>query len=135
MSKQTNETKHTRPAHEIRIGLIEAAIWANPTEDGVRHNVTFERCYRENEEWEEHEFLRARRPAQAGQGRGRSTFLDHAAGSPEEGQRRARRSATQGPLSGDSNANGDGSPSPHTRTAKVHNVGNGSVVRPEGVVP
>lgn len=51
MSKQVTEPKHTRPAHEVRIGLVKAAIWANPTEDGVRHNVTFERCYRQNEEW------------------------------------------------------------------------------------
>jgi len=51
MSKQTNEPKHARPVHEVRIGLIKAAIWSNRSEDGVRHNVTFERCYRENEEW------------------------------------------------------------------------------------
>ena len=51
MSKQTNEPKHARPVHEVRIGLITAAIWANPMESGVRHNVTFERCYKASEEW------------------------------------------------------------------------------------
>ncbi len=51
MSKHTTASKHARPVHEVRIGLIKAAIWANRTEDGVRHNVTFERCYKESEEW------------------------------------------------------------------------------------
>ena len=51
MSKQTTETKKARPVHEVRIGLIKAAIWANRTEEGVRHNVTFERCYKDSEEW------------------------------------------------------------------------------------
>ena len=51
MSKQTTETKRARPVHEIRIGLIKAAIWVNRTEQGIRHNVTFERCYKESEEW------------------------------------------------------------------------------------
>lgn len=51
MSKQTNEPKNARPVHEARIGLIKAAIWANRTRDGVIHNVTFERSYKEGEEW------------------------------------------------------------------------------------
>ena len=40
-----------RPVQEIRIGAIRAAIWRNETESGVRHNVTFERIYRDGEEW------------------------------------------------------------------------------------
>ncbi len=51
MSKQTTETKATRPVHEIRLGLIKGAIWANTTREGVMFNVTFERSYKDGEEW------------------------------------------------------------------------------------
>jgi hypothetical protein len=51
MPKPNHEPKNAPPVHEVRIGLIKAAIWANPTDDGVRHNVTFERSYRDGEEW------------------------------------------------------------------------------------
>jgi hypothetical protein len=51
MNKPTQEPRNAPPVHEVRIGLIKAAIWANKTDDGVRHNVTFERSYRDGEEW------------------------------------------------------------------------------------
>jgi len=41
----------TRPVHEIPLGPVRAAIWANETENGVRYNVTFERSYRDGETW------------------------------------------------------------------------------------
>ena len=54
MSKQTNkpatETPN-KPAHEIRVNGIRATIWANPTEKGVRYNTTFERSYKDGEDW------------------------------------------------------------------------------------
>ena len=40
-----------RPVHEIRLGRIKAAIWANDTDNGTRHNVTFTRLYKDGEEW------------------------------------------------------------------------------------
>ena len=40
-----------RPIHQIRIGLIRAAVWENPTDTGVWYAVTFERSYRDGEEW------------------------------------------------------------------------------------
>jgi hypothetical protein len=40
-----------QPAHEVRLGSVKAAVWANQTEGGVRYNVTFERLYREGEQW------------------------------------------------------------------------------------
>ena len=40
-----------KPVHEVRIGAIKAAVWANDTEFGVRHNVTFVRLYRDNDQW------------------------------------------------------------------------------------
>lgn len=40
-----------KPIHEVRLGSIKAAIWANETENAVRHNVTVSRIYRDGEEW------------------------------------------------------------------------------------
>ena len=40
-----------RPVHEIRIGRIRAAIWENETQNGLRHNVTFTRLYKDGGQW------------------------------------------------------------------------------------
>ena len=40
-----------KPAHEVRLGAIKAAIWKNDTQNGVRYNTTFTRLYRDEEEW------------------------------------------------------------------------------------
>ena len=40
-----------KPAAEVRLGSIKAAIWENPVADGVRHNVTFSRIYKDENEW------------------------------------------------------------------------------------
>lgn len=45
------DPSRARPVQEIRLGAIRAAIWRNDTEGGVRHNVTFERIYKDGEEW------------------------------------------------------------------------------------
>ena len=42
-----------KPIHEVRFGSVKAAIWENQTENGVRHNVTFERLYKSDEEWKQ----------------------------------------------------------------------------------
>ena len=43
--------QHTqqRPVHEIRYGRIKAAVWANPTDNGTRHNVTVCRIYKDEQ--------------------------------------------------------------------------------------
>ena len=46
-------TKKSGPAHEIRLGRIRATIWENDTQNGVRYNVTFQRVYKDGEEWKE----------------------------------------------------------------------------------
>jgi len=38
-----------KPVHQIRLGRIRAAIWANDTEKGTMHNVTLSRTYRGDE--------------------------------------------------------------------------------------
>lgn len=43
-----------RPAHEIKLGLIRATIWANETEDrDVWFNVSVSRLYETNAKWKE----------------------------------------------------------------------------------
>ena len=39
------------PAHEIRVNGVRATIWKNDTEKGPRFNTTFERSYKDGEEW------------------------------------------------------------------------------------
>ena len=40
-----------KPIHEIRIGSVKAAIWANDTEKGVIYNVTVGRIFRSGKQW------------------------------------------------------------------------------------
>ena len=42
---------NTKPTHEVRLGLIKAAVWRNETEVGVRYNATFSRLYRDGDQW------------------------------------------------------------------------------------
>lgn len=49
-AKPTQEAK-AKPVHEVRLGRIKAAIWANETENGVRHNVTITRLYKDGNDW------------------------------------------------------------------------------------
>ena len=46
-----NEAAETKnpPVGKVRVGLITASIWANETDKGTFHNVTFERRYQDGE--------------------------------------------------------------------------------------
>ena len=44
-------TTKNKPADEVRLGAIRAAIWRNDGEKGARDGVTFERLYKEGSEW------------------------------------------------------------------------------------
>jgi hypothetical protein len=49
-----SKAKKAKPVHEIRLGRIKAAIWANETDNGIRHNVTLSRLYKpEGEDWQD----------------------------------------------------------------------------------
>lgn len=48
----STDTK-TRPVHELRMGRIRAAIWANETQNGTRHNVTVSRIYKDGDAWKD----------------------------------------------------------------------------------
>ena len=40
-----------KPVHEVRLGSVKAAIWANQTTTGTRHSVTFNRIYKDGDVW------------------------------------------------------------------------------------
>ena len=42
---------NTKPTTTVRIASIKAAIWTNETKNGVRHTVTFERLYKDGDQW------------------------------------------------------------------------------------
>lgn len=42
-----------KPVHEIRLGRIKATIWANQTDNGIRHNVNLTRLYKEGDDWKD----------------------------------------------------------------------------------
>ena len=40
----------TKPAHEVRLGVIKAVIWANDSDGGgIRYNVNLGRLYKDDE--------------------------------------------------------------------------------------
>jgi len=47
---QATQTK-TPPVAKIRIDLISASIWKRKTDKGTFYNVTFERRYKDGEQW------------------------------------------------------------------------------------
>lgn len=40
-----------QPVKTFRYSTVEVAIWANKTENGVLHKVTFNRFYRQQGDW------------------------------------------------------------------------------------
>lgn len=46
-------TKKSGPVHEIRLGRIRAAIWENETQNGLRHNVSVTRLYKDGDDWKD----------------------------------------------------------------------------------
>lgn len=44
-------TQKNKPVHEIRLGRVKAAVWANETKSGIRHNVTVSRLYKDGDAW------------------------------------------------------------------------------------
>jgi hypothetical protein len=52
-SDSRSESRGKKPVHEIRMGRIKAAIWENSTDNGVRHNVTVTRLYKDGDAWKD----------------------------------------------------------------------------------
>jgi len=49
------ETSTRKPTHEVRLGKVKALIWQNPTNNGVRYNVTVARLYKDESGWKQTE--------------------------------------------------------------------------------
>ena len=52
-TQQQERRSNKRPVHEVRLGRIRAAIWENSTQNGVRHNVTVSRLYKDGDDWKD----------------------------------------------------------------------------------
>ena len=50
-SQEKNIMANQKPVDEIRIGRVKATIWRNGTDEQPRHNVTFSRLYKEDDQW------------------------------------------------------------------------------------
>ena len=51
MPQAPNKEPTNTPAHEIRVGGLQASIWRNETPQGPRYNTTFKRNYKDGEDW------------------------------------------------------------------------------------
>ena len=51
MKNQTAQNTNNKPVRTLRHGVISASIWRQDTEKGPMFNVTFQRSYKEGEEW------------------------------------------------------------------------------------
>ena len=49
----TNVKQAHKPAHKIRSGAIEIAIWRNESEKGPWYSVTMSRSYKQGEDWKQ----------------------------------------------------------------------------------
>ena len=45
-----NTNAKAKPAHEVRLGSIKAAVWANQTTSGLRYNATLSRLYKDGDD-------------------------------------------------------------------------------------
>ena len=52
-SHYENQSRGKRPVHEVRFGLIKAAVWENQTKVGARYSVTFCRLFKNGDVWKE----------------------------------------------------------------------------------
>ena len=46
---QPETQERRRPAHEVRLGRVKAAIWGNDSEHGVRYSVSVARVYEDGQ--------------------------------------------------------------------------------------
>ena len=53
MTTKATKQAAKRPVHEIRMGRVKAAIWENNTREGLRHNVSLSRIYKDGDVWKD----------------------------------------------------------------------------------
>jgi hypothetical protein len=53
-SAMSNKETSNKPAHRVRAGAIEVAVWRNESEKaGVWYSVTMARSYKQGDEWKQ----------------------------------------------------------------------------------
>ena len=50
-NQRTTDKSDNKPVHKIRHGAVSASIWSQDTEKGPVFNVTFQRSYKDGDEW------------------------------------------------------------------------------------
>jgi hypothetical protein len=50
-NQPTPSTSNSQPIHKIRHGAVSASIWRQETDKGSVFNVTFQRSYKDGDEW------------------------------------------------------------------------------------
>jgi hypothetical protein len=50
-SKDAESKSNNQPVHKIRHGAVSASIWQQDTDKGPLFNVTFQRAYKDGENW------------------------------------------------------------------------------------
>jgi hypothetical protein len=50
-NKEKDKPSRTRPIHKIRHGAVSASIWKLHNSKGPMFNVTFQRAYKEGDDW------------------------------------------------------------------------------------
>ncbi len=67
-TKKTKPQKRRIPRlRKVRVGPVTASIWENKTDKATFYNVTFERRYKDGDEWKNSHWLQHGRPARIGQ--------------------------------------------------------------------
>ena len=51
----TNDTATNKPAHKVRSGAIEVAVWSKTGEKGAFYTVSMSRSYKQGDEWKQSE--------------------------------------------------------------------------------
>lgn len=50
-NQNTPSKSNNQPVHQIRHGSVSASIWRQETEKGPLFNVTFQRSYKDGDDW------------------------------------------------------------------------------------
>lgn len=50
-NQRSSESNNNQPVHKIRHGAVSASIWRSETDKGPVFNVTFQRSYKDGDEW------------------------------------------------------------------------------------
>src|ERR1700736_5399003 len=56
---QGEKNMNKKPVHQVKMGAVRGAVWANETKNGTFHSVTFSRVYKNGEEWKDSQSFHA----------------------------------------------------------------------------